>query len=140
VRTLDITRRAAVLIRPPRPNRAPVHESWQDPRPQGRRAIESHHRGEPDEHRTTGARGRRLHRHGELGLRGKISGPPATGSEMSWNVSVFRTLLQDDYGIATSVAQGFFQNIDDTRRERGVEAGLNGHSQGLVALCDLPAS
>jgi iron complex outermembrane receptor protein len=37
---------------------------------------------------------------------------------------VFRALLHDDiYGIATSVSQGFFQNIGDTRRQ-GVEAGL----------------
>jgi iron complex outermembrane recepter protein len=59
----------------------------------------------------------------ELGLRGKTI---AAGeiSEMSWNLSVFRTLLKDDiYGISTSVAQGFFQNIGDTRRQ-GVEAGL----------------
>jgi iron complex outermembrane receptor protein len=59
----------------------------------------------------------------ELGLRGKF---PATGAgEVSWNLSVFRTLLKDDiYGIATSVSQGFFQNIGDTRRQ-GVEAGFN---------------
>jgi iron complex outermembrane recepter protein len=61
----------------------------------------------------------------ELGLRGKI--PPATAAagEVSWNLSVFRTLLEDDiFGIATSVSQGFFQNIGDTRRQ-GAEAGLN---------------
>jgi iron complex outermembrane receptor protein len=61
----------------------------------------------------------------ELGLRGNI--PDATGpqSAVSWNLSVFRTLLRDDiYGIATSVSQGFFQNIGDTRRQ-GVEAGIN---------------
>ncbi len=38
-------------------------------------------------------------------------------------------MLEDDiYGIATSVSQGFFQNIGDTRRE-GVEIGLNYHEQ-----------
>jgi iron complex outermembrane receptor protein len=38
---------------------------------------------------------------------------------------VFRTLLHDDiYGIATSVSQGFFQNIGDTRRQ-GIEAGVH---------------
>jgi iron complex outermembrane recepter protein len=60
----------------------------------------------------------------ELGLRS--NGPAATGvgSQVSWNLSVFRTLLHDDiYGIATSVSQGFFQNIGDTRRQ-GAEAGL----------------
>ena len=61
----------------------------------------------------------------ELGLRGRV--PDATGPEgaISWNVSIFRTLLKDDiFGVATSVSQGFFQNIGDTRRQ-GVEAGIN---------------
>ncbi|MGB6604231.1 MAG: TonB-dependent receptor [Steroidobacteraceae bacterium] len=62
----------------------------------------------------------------ELGLRGKIAVPDTSG-ELSWNASVFRTLLHDDiYGIATSVSQGFFQNIGDTRRQ-GIELGLNYH-------------
>ncbi len=53
----------------------------------------------------------------ELGLRGEDTG-------ISWNLSAFRTLLKDDiYGIATSVSQGFFQNIGDTRRQ-GIESGL----------------
>jgi iron complex outermembrane receptor protein len=61
----------------------------------------------------------------ELGLRGKLADATGPGSEIQWNVSVFRTLLKDDiYGIATSVSQGFFQNIGDTRRQ-GVEAGIN---------------
>jgi iron complex outermembrane recepter protein len=66
----------------------------------------------------------------ELGVRGKLA-PPVVGAdtEVNWNLSVFRTLLKDDiYGIATSVSQGFFQNIGDTRRE-GVEAGLNYRSK-----------
>ncbi len=59
----------------------------------------------------------------ELGLRGRIS-PLGGSTEASWNLSIFRTLLHDDiYGIATSVSQGFFQNIGDTRRQ-GAEAGL----------------
>ncbi len=64
----------------------------------------------------------------ELGLRGTNQtlgerGPTDRG-DLSWNVSVFRTLLQDDiFGIATSVSQGFFQNIGDTRRQ-GIEAGV----------------
>jgi iron complex outermembrane recepter protein len=62
---------------------------------------------------------------GELGLRGTIPHVSGPASEMSWNLSVFRTLLKDDiYGIATSVSQGFYQNIGDTRRQ-GVEAGLS---------------
>jgi iron complex outermembrane recepter protein len=58
----------------------------------------------------------------ELGLRGST---PAADGGWSWNLSVYRTLLSDDiYGIATSVSQGFFANIGDTRRQ-GVEAGFN---------------
>jgi iron complex outermembrane receptor protein len=61
----------------------------------------------------------------EMGLRGKIPPMAAAAGEVSWNLSAFRTLLEDDiFGIATSVSQGFFQNIGDTRRQ-GVEAGLN---------------
>ncbi len=68
----------------------------------------------------------------ELGLRGRDSAVGAAG-ELSWNVSVFRTLLQDDiYGIATSVSEGFFQNIGDTRRQ-GVEAGLTYKSDAWSA-------
>jgi iron complex outermembrane recepter protein len=60
----------------------------------------------------------------EAGVRGKGS-DSTLGGEWTWNLSVFRTLLHDDiYGIATSVSQGFFQNIGDTRRQ-GVEAGLH---------------
>jgi len=60
----------------------------------------------------------------ELGVRGKMPRLTGAGSEIDWNLSVFRTLLKDDiFGIATSVSQGFFQNIGDTRRE-GFEAGL----------------
>jgi iron complex outermembrane receptor protein len=61
----------------------------------------------------------------ELGLRGTIAAPADAGGTASWNLSVFRTILKDDiYGIATSVSQGFFQNIGDTRRQ-GLEAGLD---------------
>ena len=72
----------------------------------------------------------------ELGLRGKIPNVAGTGSEMSWNLSVFRTLLKDDiYGISTSIAQGFFQNIGDTRRQ-GVEAGLNYRTRSWSAYAN----
>jgi iron complex outermembrane recepter protein len=65
----------------------------------------------------------------ELGARGKFPSVAGADSEVGWNLSVFRTLLKDDiFGIATSVSQGFFQNIGDTRRE-GLEAGLNYHSK-----------
>ena len=61
----------------------------------------------------------------ELGLRG--SAPQFLGGTglLAWNVDVFRTLLHNDiYGVATSLSQGYFQNVGDTRRQ-GVEAGLN---------------
>jgi iron complex outermembrane receptor protein len=61
----------------------------------------------------------------ELGVRGRLQNALTTGDELSWNLGLFRTLLHDDiYGIATSISQGFFQNIGDTRRE-GLEAGLH---------------
>ena len=60
----------------------------------------------------------------EFGLRGSISPASVGEGEVSWNLSAFRTDLQDDiYGIATSVSAGFFQNIGSTRRQ-GIEAGL----------------
>ncbi len=77
-----------------------------------------------------------LARTAELGLRGKMLRVAGVGTEMSWNLSVFRTLLKDDiYGIATSVSQGFFQNIGDTRRQ-GVEAGLNYRAENWSAFAN----
>jgi iron complex outermembrane recepter protein len=59
----------------------------------------------------------------EVGLRGTL--PDMLDGQISWNLSAFRTQLSDDiFGIATSVSQGFFQNVGDTRRE-GFEAGIN---------------
>ena len=59
----------------------------------------------------------------EVGLRGTLAGRRPAG-QVTWNLSAFRTLLKNDiYGIATSVSQGFFQNIGDTRRQ-GIEAGI----------------
>jgi len=61
----------------------------------------------------------------EIGLRGKVGDISGRDSQVSWNLSAFRALLHDDiYGIATSVSQGFFQNIGDTQRQ-GFEAGIN---------------
>jgi iron complex outermembrane receptor protein len=72
----------------------------------------------------------------ELGLRGKLPGAAVADTGVSWNLSVFRTLLKDDiYGIATSVSQGFFQNIGDTRRQ-GVEVGLNYRAPGWSAYAN----
>jgi outer membrane receptor protein involved in Fe transport len=65
----------------------------------------------------------------EIGLRGR-----AADGRVLWNVGAFRTLLHDDiYGVATSVSQGFFQNIDSTRRQ-GIEAGLRVHSERWFAF------
>jgi iron complex outermembrane receptor protein len=60
----------------------------------------------------------------EFGVRGKWLELSRSGSELAWNIGVFRTQLHDDiYGIATSLSSGFFQNIGDTQRQ-GLEAGL----------------
>jgi iron complex outermembrane receptor protein len=70
----------------------------------------------------------------ELGLRGTL--PEVAGGEVSWNLSGFRTLLENDiFGIATSISQGFFQNIGDTRRQ-GFEAGINYHGQRWSAFAN----
>jgi iron complex outermembrane receptor protein len=62
----------------------------------------------------------------ELGLRGTMANVPG---QVTWNLSAFRTLLENDiFGVATSVSQGFFQNVGDTRRE-GFEAGIGYRSQ-----------
>jgi iron complex outermembrane receptor protein len=61
----------------------------------------------------------------EFGLRGRTPSASVGGSALAWNLSAFRTNLDDDiYGISTSVSSGFFQNIGATRRQ-GIEAGLN---------------
>ena len=61
----------------------------------------------------------------EFGVRGNIPAASAGAGTVSWNLSAFRTQLDDDiYGIATSISTGYYQNIGATRRE-GIEAGLN---------------
>jgi iron complex outermembrane recepter protein len=61
----------------------------------------------------------------EFGVRGRVPAASADDGTLTWNLSAFRTQLDDDiYGIATSISTGFFQNIGATRRE-GIEAGLN---------------
>jgi iron complex outermembrane receptor protein len=60
----------------------------------------------------------------EIGARGRLPNPLGVQGQLSWNLSLYRTFLHDDIdGIATSVSQGYFQNIGDTRRQ-GLEAGL----------------
>jgi iron complex outermembrane receptor protein len=70
----------------------------------------------------------------EFGVRGNL--PAVQGGQLTWNLSAFRTLLENDiFGIATSVSQGFFQNIGDTRRE-GFEAGLAYHGERWSAYAN----
>lgn len=74
-----------------------------------------------------------ISRTSELGLRGAVNDARGQGRQINWNLSAFRTLLKDDiYGIATSLSQGFFQNIGDTQRE-GFEAGISFRSSALSA-------
>jgi iron complex outermembrane recepter protein len=70
----------------------------------------------------------------EVGVRGTF--PELLDGQVSYNLSAFRTLLEDDiFGIATSVSQGFFQNIGDTRRQ-GFEAGLGYHARRWSAFAN----
>jgi iron complex outermembrane receptor protein len=57
----------------------------------------------------------------EFGLRGRtVGGAGEDDSNLTWNVGLFRTDLDDDiYAIATSLSSGFFQNIGATRRVGG---------------------
>jgi iron complex outermembrane receptor protein len=65
----------------------------------------------------------------EFGLRGKMTAPFTQAGFISWNISAFRTDLDDDiFGIATSVSSGFFQNIGSTRHQ-GIESALNYQSR-----------
>ena len=61
----------------------------------------------------------------EAGLRGRLVGAKYFAGQLSWNVSLFRTDVDDDiYAVATSLSSGFFQNIGGTRRA-GADLGLN---------------
>ena len=58
----------------------------------------------------------------EFGGRGWLT------SDIEWNVSVYRTDLQDDiYMVAVNATSNYFQNIGDTRRQ-GLEMGIKGKS------------
>jgi outer membrane receptor protein involved in Fe transport len=59
----------------------------------------------------------------EVGARGKL----ALGAAHRWNVSFFRTDLEDDilFTVVETGGGGFFQNVGKTRRQ-GVEAGVSG--------------
>jgi iron complex outermembrane receptor protein len=69
----------------------------------------------------------------EFGLRGKLAANSADSGTLTWNLSAFRTELDDDiYGIATTISTGFYRNIGSTRRQ-GIEAGLNYSSHAWSA-------
>ncbi len=54
----------------------------------------------------------------EVGARGSFA--DASLGKFGWDLSVYRTLSENDiYGISTSIASGFFQNVGSTRREGG---------------------
>jgi iron complex outermembrane receptor protein len=54
----------------------------------------------------------------EVGARGSVSDRRL--GKFGWDLSVYRTNSENDiYGISTSIASGFFQNVGSTRREGG---------------------
>jgi iron complex outermembrane receptor protein len=54
----------------------------------------------------------------EVGARGASSDPGF--GKFGWDLSVYRTNSENDiYGISTTIASGFFQNVGSTRREGG---------------------
>ena len=58
----------------------------------------------------------------EVGARGTLS--DASFGRFTWDLDVYRTNSENDiYGISTTIASGFFQNVGSTRRE-GVDLGL----------------
>jgi iron complex outermembrane recepter protein len=60
----------------------------------------------------------------EAGLRGSFAQPELLPGKFTWNFGLFRTDLIDDiYGVATSISSGFFENIGATRRQ-GIESRL----------------
>jgi iron complex outermembrane recepter protein len=54
----------------------------------------------------------------EVGARGTLS--DASLGKFNWDLSIYRTNSENDiYGISTTIASGFFQNVGSTRREGG---------------------
>ena len=54
----------------------------------------------------------------EVGARGTLS--DASLRKFGWDLSIYRTNSENDiYGISTTIASGFFQNVGSTRREGG---------------------
>ena len=59
----------------------------------------------------------------EAGFHGQVH--PFSGANLNWNLSLFRTNLDDDIEFVQSVVlgRGFFQNVGATRRQ-GLDAGV----------------
>jgi iron complex outermembrane receptor protein len=58
----------------------------------------------------------------EVGARGTLS--DASVGKFGWDLSIYRTNSENDiYGISTTIASGFFQNVGSTRRE-GADLGM----------------
>jgi iron complex outermembrane recepter protein len=54
----------------------------------------------------------------EVGARGTLS--DASLGKFGWDLGIYRTKSENDiYGISTTIASGFFQNVGSTRREGG---------------------
>jgi len=54
----------------------------------------------------------------EVGARGTLS--DASLGKFGWDLSVYRTNSENDiYGVSTTIASGYFQNVGSTRREGG---------------------
>jgi iron complex outermembrane receptor protein len=67
----------------------------------------------------------------DVGARGTLA--DASPGKLSWDVSVYRTNSENDiYGISTTIASGFFQNVGSTRRE-GADLDLNYQARNVSA-------
>jgi len=67
----------------------------------------------------------------EGGVRGRET---VGASQWTWNASLYRTdVLDDIYGVATSLGAGYFQNINGTRRQ-GAELGARYSRPGFSAF------
>jgi iron complex outermembrane receptor protein len=72
----------------------------------------------------------------EAGLRGRFEVPEFPDGRFTWNASLFRTEVDNDiYAVATSLSEGFFQNIAGTRRQ-GADFGLHYRGDRLTLSFD----
>ena len=70
----------------------------------------------------------------EFGVRGALSPRGGSPDRLVWNAGVFHTRLDDDiYGVATSLNDGYFQNVGATERQ-GVEIAGSYQARGWSAF------